>query len=512
MESNYLHGKLGSKKPMKPKPYRLDKLPSGGGGSTIPGNTGNQANQEIKNLERDIEVLNRKYSDLTNIPLENSRNIHLPIIPGAKPQDEKSKLFDELLTRIISLDREVLRMTSEDMPRLVRRNSKPSADSLGNDLIHLPTHLILLDRLMDFHTLLKRENALKEGRGGSQGGMRGDVNPSSSPQVFTLLAENESLKKQLEEVTKASLSRYSHLQRAHDKLTQELLQLQQSALQSSVDLDSHIQQSLNEKSVRESLRKEFEDERQIWRNREASLAEEVQELKTQKDVLKQNYLQKEREWQQRQEKEELMEQKWSKEREKLEEELERQRQREQQQLLTSDGQYTDEATKEIFLLKREVQQLKEKCQRREEEEESLRQCRRAVAEALRLIHDSQLSPSHRDGEDQRLQQEQPEEQKEVGEDDKESYQVTSPHSFFPFLTSSVPALLLLFFLESSSTPQLPAVSVSSAAVSSCLFTALSRTDASTTDVTPRVSPIRTRHSSRPVLTSPTTRAAPQTTA
>jgi hypothetical protein len=403
MESNYLHGKLGNKKPMKPKPYRLDKLPSfssSSGGTTIPGNgngTGTQQNQEIKNLEKDIEILKRKFSDISHIPLENSKNIQLPIIPGARPQDEKLKLFDEFFTRIITLDREVLRITSEDIPRLARRNSKPSADSLGSDLFHLPTHLILLDRLLDFHTQLKRENALKEGREGSRGGGgsrggRDEGGNQASPQIFALLAENDSLKKQLEDLTKDSFERFSHLQRSHEKLSQDHLQLQQK----------FNQQFSREKLLNENLQKEFEDEKRLWREQETRLRQEVQELKGQKNVLEEQHLQRQHEW----------EEKWQ-QNQQQQEEREKQQMQVPPVLLTSDGQYTDEATREIFLLKKEIQQLKEQSQQRDGD---VSQYQRVVKESLEMIHESQLV----NGDDQRQQQIHEEGD---GEDNNESYKV-----------------------------------------------------------------------------------------
>ena len=68
-------------------------------------------------------------------------------------------LLESILAKIVEVDRHILRKTEpETDPSLVTSGRRKSR---GMDLYTLPTHLHLIDRLMDLHTQQKRVTVIK---------------------------------------------------------------------------------------------------------------------------------------------------------------------------------------------------------------------------------------------------------------------------------------------------------------------------------------------------------------
>jgi hypothetical protein len=131
-------------------------IPSSGPKST-------RQNDALHKLQNDMSILNKKLSALQNqiSTLDVENKINPPLFSGKSQHhsqnDEQTRfaLTDSILSKMMELDREVLRKTSEGIPALARRNSGCGSDM--GDLSLLPTHLRIVDRLLDFHQQLKRE-------------------------------------------------------------------------------------------------------------------------------------------------------------------------------------------------------------------------------------------------------------------------------------------------------------------------------------------------------------------
>lgn len=111
--------------------------------------------ERFRNMEKDFAIVSRKLCELQSIP-ENSSFVNgfRTAVESNRIDDDHSKLrlIDKLISKVSELDREVLRKTEESFTVPPRRGSN------DNDLYSLPTHLQLVDRLLDYHIQLKRSN------------------------------------------------------------------------------------------------------------------------------------------------------------------------------------------------------------------------------------------------------------------------------------------------------------------------------------------------------------------
>jgi hypothetical protein len=142
-------------RPGPPKPTRLNSIPS------RPSSSDN--NEGIKLLEKDLQIITKKLTDLKKATVEESslsRNgiglsNSVPILTNE--ETIKLQLTEKIMVKLTEVDREVLNKTGDTMMSRARRSSRDGL--LGSDLSCLPAHLTLVDRLLDFHVLVKRNEA-----------------------------------------------------------------------------------------------------------------------------------------------------------------------------------------------------------------------------------------------------------------------------------------------------------------------------------------------------------------
>lgn len=142
---------------LRPGPVRPSRL------SSITRTSSSESNEGIKLLDRDLQIVTKKLNDLKKIPVDDSslgRNgIGLsnssPIL--SNEETIKLQLTEQIMTKLTDIDREVLTITGDTLISRARRSSRDSL--LGSDLSCMPAHLTLIDRLMDFHVLIKRNEA-----------------------------------------------------------------------------------------------------------------------------------------------------------------------------------------------------------------------------------------------------------------------------------------------------------------------------------------------------------------
>jgi hypothetical protein len=346
------HGKYSQNKARKLiKPHRLEKLPSSfphpppGPGSASAASSSNR-NDEIKYLEKDLEILKRKLSDISNIAPtpENALLSRTSSAGGTEGEIRQLNLITELFTRMTALDREVLRKTSDGIPKLARRNSKP--DSLGNDLHHLPTHLILIDRLLDYHTQLRRENTTDRITYHNTILTTTPTPTSSSEQQQSgeeneiLVRENVALKRQLKILTTETDQKYETIERKLQELSSEYSDLRKSSQQSERESLNKIQRYEIEKKRSEEEMKRLREQISVLQSREQERQEQQQQASVPAVVPG-----------------------------------------------VEDGQYSEEAIREIFLLRKELLQLKSECGTMSEQ---LNGSEALIADSLAIIKDSRL--------------------------------------------------------------------------------------------------------------------------
>ena len=140
-------------RPGPPKPSRLSTLSS----STSLGN------DSIKLLEKDLQIVTKKLVDLKNLPNDDGSSIRNGIgLSNSAPtmsneEAIKFQLTEKIMGKLTEIDREVLNKTGDTLISRARRSSRDSL--LGSDLSCMPAHMTLVDRLIDFHVLIKRNEA-----------------------------------------------------------------------------------------------------------------------------------------------------------------------------------------------------------------------------------------------------------------------------------------------------------------------------------------------------------------
>lgn len=126
---------------------------------------------EVDKLQNDLVLLTQKIADITGEPQRappapGSMKDSAGFVNGLRGQteasayDHKMGMLNKVLGKISELDRIVLKKTAPEKDVSARRGSR------GMDLISLPTHLHITDRLLDLHTKSQRVTVIKTGGGG----------------------------------------------------------------------------------------------------------------------------------------------------------------------------------------------------------------------------------------------------------------------------------------------------------------------------------------------------------
>eukprot|EP01038_Epipyxis_sp_PR26KG_P014599 gene14599-19606_t len=129
---------------------------------------------DVAKLQQDIAIVSNKIAELngdqtTSIPTSGNQNINMnnnkvsPFVVGLRGQTENHRqnntndkiiLLETLLEKVCEYDRAILRKTA---PVDLNGNlPPPRRKSLGIDLLTLPSHFHLIDRLLDLFTQSKR--------------------------------------------------------------------------------------------------------------------------------------------------------------------------------------------------------------------------------------------------------------------------------------------------------------------------------------------------------------------
>ena len=125
--------------------------------------SGTNDSDSISNLENDMKIINKKLCDLKNIAVEdNSLSGNTKGSSNYSVSSDGNRvrlqLYEDIMKKLTDVDREVLNRTGDTKISRARRNSRDAM--LGSDLNCMPAHLTLVDRLMDFHVIIKRNEKL----------------------------------------------------------------------------------------------------------------------------------------------------------------------------------------------------------------------------------------------------------------------------------------------------------------------------------------------------------------
>lgn len=120
-------------------------------------------------FKNDLEILNTRIFHLTGVKYVESivdspsHVVSSSFVSGIRRQTEEKKytevetveklhILERILSKIIEYDREILRKTTPKVSKLeaVRRKSN------GGELLSIPTHLTITDRLLDLYDLSQR--------------------------------------------------------------------------------------------------------------------------------------------------------------------------------------------------------------------------------------------------------------------------------------------------------------------------------------------------------------------
>lgn len=143
---------------MKTSQLKKARIPTGS--AVVPSRV---SNESLRKYEQDIETLTKRISDMNgSTQPENSAFVSglrtsVEINRGGENEGCKIELqtVQDLLSRVIELDRLVLKRTDDAIKARSRRGSR------GSDLFTIPTHLLLVDRLMDLYTISQRPTIIQ---------------------------------------------------------------------------------------------------------------------------------------------------------------------------------------------------------------------------------------------------------------------------------------------------------------------------------------------------------------
>ena len=133
---------------------------------------GKAQNDELQKLNQDLTLLSQRFSDLQ--ASSNGRANPSPFVSNIRDStnssitdssensyaDLKLQILDKIITKMCEIDRIILRNT-EHVTEEVKENGEPAdkpvrRGSRGADLVSFPTHLHILDRLVDLHAKSQR--------------------------------------------------------------------------------------------------------------------------------------------------------------------------------------------------------------------------------------------------------------------------------------------------------------------------------------------------------------------
>ena len=253
--------------------------------------------EECLKIQQDLTILAQKISDISGEPMvvnQSPMAASSSFVSGLRnmtsevkeaPEDDKLTQLEKILSKTGELDRLVLRKTApndtiEPSPASSRRRN-------GADLFSMPTHLAIIDRLLDLHAQIKRGNIIKESYGSTTKPPLAD-NTTLQAVGDNINITNHSAFKQLakqfekSEKSKAQLDKENQeLQRVIANLNQEL-----SAAKSSHSVEDKPQLNNNENEAREAEIKQLRSEvaqyqaaATITSHDKAALETEVQQLR-----------------------------------------------------------------------------------------------------------------------------------------------------------------------------------------------------------------------------------------
>ena len=118
--------------------------------------------EELSKFQSDINTLTERLATLqaqsstsssfvSNLKQETQRNANTV-------EGDKISMLENILAKIVEVDRHVLRKTQ---PETTEGTTAGRRKSRGMDLFTLPTHLHIIDRLVDLHTQSKRVTVIK---------------------------------------------------------------------------------------------------------------------------------------------------------------------------------------------------------------------------------------------------------------------------------------------------------------------------------------------------------------
>ena len=128
--------------------------------------------EEVSRIQQDYNVIAQKIVDVGSDSGADPPRSESPSVSSLRSSFSDSekrmkepKLYhlETLLDKICELDRLILKKTAP----VIEQGSQLRRKSLGSDLFTLPTHLHLIDRLLDLHTQSKRVTVIKTTVGGN---------------------------------------------------------------------------------------------------------------------------------------------------------------------------------------------------------------------------------------------------------------------------------------------------------------------------------------------------------
>jgi len=117
---------------------------------------------DLGKFQQDLNILTQKLTELQAASASSFVAGLRSSVEGERKSDvvDKISMLESILSKIVEVDRHVLRITE---PQAVEQSGSVTKRrmSRGMDLFTLPTHLHLIDRLMDLHVQQKRVTVIK---------------------------------------------------------------------------------------------------------------------------------------------------------------------------------------------------------------------------------------------------------------------------------------------------------------------------------------------------------------
>lgn len=227
-------------------------------GSQLPLDNG----EDIKLLHKDLKILEKKITEVQGQPIHPESSS--AFVAGVRSHVENSsamsdnresslrlQLFEKIVLSVGELDREVLKKTAPIVASRARRNSRGGGQD--SDLHLLPTHLTIVDRLMDFHTQLLREQPV----------------PVLVAQQSVATGREEIETSALENELGASKSEISRLSSKVDAMTVELERLKKEVSDRPPSVP--VQELEKYKDMARSMQEKWKECNGLWKECEAKL-------------------------------------------------------------------------------------------------------------------------------------------------------------------------------------------------------------------------------------------------